>query len=201
MSVRNLSEYRAQVAERRQALSALLGTRVGPAGRVVWEVGSGHGHFLTAYAAAHPEQTCIGVDIASDRVVRAQRKCKRAKLNNLHFFLAEADDFLAAAPADLRFSAVFVLFPDPWPKRRHHKNRVMNPAFLEAVAARAGEGTLLFFRTDHEPYYRHAAGVVAGSPAWMPTDSATLPFEEPTVFEKRADRHFTLVARRRGAPS
>jgi tRNA (guanine-N7-)-methyltransferase len=191
------AEYRARVASRREALGRQLrALLVGDTG-FVWEVGAGHGHFLTAYAAAHKEVTCIGIDIVADRVARAQRKRNRARLERLHFLLAEADDFLACLPETARFSEVYVLFPDPWPKRRHHKNRVMKPSFLEAVAARVGKGGALYFRTDHEPYFREVAASLKGHASWRAEQTDALPFEEPTVFEKRAERHFTLVARRR----
>jgi tRNA (guanine-N7-)-methyltransferase len=185
------------MAERRDHLRIRLLEFISPGSRFVWEVGCGHGHFLAAYAAAHPHERCIGIDIASERIARADRKRERARLANLHFVLAGADDFLAMAPEGSRFSAIFILFPDPWPKRRHHKNRVMNPEFLSAAAAMAGKGAALYFRTDHEAYYRDAAAVVRAHPDWEESDAVALPFEEPTVFQKRAERHFTLVAVRR----
>jgi tRNA (guanine-N7-)-methyltransferase len=184
------------LAERRDLLRRDLLTIVGSSSRLVWEVGSGHGHFLAAYAGAHPGRLCIGIDISSDRVARAKRKRDRAHLGNLHFILADADDFLGAMPEGTRFTDVFLLFPDPWPKRRHHKNRVMNPEFLSAVAARAAKGASLYFRTDHEDYYRVAASLVRDHPGWSESAKGALPFEEPSVFEKRAERHFTLVATR-----
>jgi tRNA (guanine-N7-)-methyltransferase len=189
-------EHGAQVADRRDRLRKRLQEIVpGPSG-FVWEVGSGHGHFLVAYAAAHPGEVCIGIDIASDRVARAERKRERAGLTNLHFLLADSDDFLAAMPDQAAFSAVYLLFPDPWPKRRHHKNRVMKPEFLAVVTVRTKKGAVLCFRTDHEPYYRESLAAVRADRAWAESAGGTLPFEEATVFQKRAVRHFTLVATR-----
>ena len=180
----------------RDELRAQLLEILRPGGSFVWEVGSGHGHFLTAYAAAHPGEFCIGVDIASDRVGRANRKRERARLPNLHFLFADAADFLATVPEGARVSAIFILFPDPWPKRRHHKNRVLSAEFLTAAGALANPGAGLYFRTDHEPYFRAAAAAIREHPHWKEAPGAGLPFEEPTVFEKRAERHFTLVALR-----
>jgi tRNA (guanine-N7-)-methyltransferase len=190
-------EYRAMVERRRDTLQEVF-REILPAGSpFVWEVGSGHGHFLAAYAAAHPEALCIGIDIASDRVARAQRKQVRAGLKNLHFLLADSEDFLAAVPSRARMESIFILFPDPWPKRRHHKNRVMKSAFLDRVAELTAKEARLYFRTDHGPYFEEAAAVVGAHPKWAREDSGELPFEEATVFEKRASAHFTLVARRR----
>jgi tRNA (guanine-N7-)-methyltransferase len=178
-------------------LRRTLAEIIPPSDRFVWEVGCGHGHFLTAYATAHPDQTCIGIDITSDRIVRADRKRERAKLKNLRFIRADADDFLAVMPERARFTSIFILFPDPWPKRRHHKNRVVREAFLTAAAARSGKGVGLHFRTDHDPYFKDVGAAIRAHPDWTESDSSVFPFEEPTVFQKRASRHFTLVAMRR----
>jgi tRNA (guanine-N7-)-methyltransferase len=192
-----LAEHNTHISGRRDDLKGKIESILGSKGKFVWEVGSGHGHFLTAYSAAHPDLKCVGVDIMSDRVIRAHRKRERAKLSQLHFIRADAEDFLAVMPEDSRFISVFVLFPDPWPKRRHHKNRVMNARFLSAVAARSSRETRLYFRTDHEDYFHGASAVLKEHPDWQLEPDAQLPFEEPTVFQKRSKSHFTLVARRR----
>jgi tRNA (guanine-N7-)-methyltransferase len=192
-----LKEHVSHIAERREDLRATVSEIVKPSSRFVWEVGCGHGHFLSAFAKAHPDEVCIGVDIMSDRIVRAERKRARARLANLHFIRAEADDFLAVMADRARFTRIFILFPDPWPKRRHHKNRIVKPEFLTAAAERLQKGASLFFRTDHEPYYRDVAAMLKGHPDWTEPDDSPWPFEEPTVFQKRASRHFSLVATRR----
>jgi tRNA (guanine-N7-)-methyltransferase len=191
------AEHQARIAERRETLRSNLSGTLGRTGPFVWEVGCGHGHFLTAYAAAHSDRTCVGIDISADRISRANRKRERSRLANLHFVLADAEDFLAVMPASAVFDAIFILFPDPWPKRRHQKNRVVTPTFLAAIAAASAKGTLLCFRTDHEEYFLEAAAAVRGHADWIPSNDHVMPFEEPTVFQKRAPSHFTLVAARR----
>jgi tRNA (guanine-N7-)-methyltransferase len=185
------------IAQRRADLRVVLADILNNGSRFVWEVGSGHGHFLTAYSKAHPDITCVGVDITSDRIVRANRKRERGRLKNLHFVRAEADDFLAAMPDGARFASIFILFPDPWPKRRHHKNRVVTPVFLATVAEKSVTGAGLYFRTDHKPYFDAAFTLIDAHPDWEKSDSAAWPFEEESVFQKRAPRHFSLVAARR----
>jgi len=137
-----LSEREARLSALRAELAELFrgrgGGHDGAHERVVLEIGCGHGHFLTAYAAAHPRAFCVGFDIELDRITRAGRKRKRAELEkNLAFVRAEASEFFAALPEHARFSDVFVLFPDPWPKRRHHKNRMIRAEILSALAAHA----------------------------------------------------------------
>jgi tRNA (guanine-N7-)-methyltransferase len=192
-----LAEHASHVSERRDELRRLLAEFSESAPRFVWEVGSGHGHFLTAYAKAHPDEFCIGVDITSDRIARADRKRDRARLRNLQFVRADAADFIAVMPERARFTGVFILFPDPWPKRRHHKNRVVTAEFLTAVAARAPKGAPLYFRTDHEPYYRQVLALMSQHADWSEPKSGAWPFDEATVFQKRAAHHFSLVATRR----
>lgn len=189
------AEHRERLAQRRETLQAAFG-KIFPPGKsaFVWEVGCGHGHFLTAYAQAHPEKLCVGIDLASDRIARAIRKRDRARLANLHFIQAEARFFLEALPPEARFSDVFILFPDPWPKLRHHKHRILQPAFLDAVASRMGEGGRLLFRTDYEPYFQDAAAVVDVHAQWRRVDEPW-PFEFETVFQSRAPSYHSLIAR------
>jgi tRNA (guanine-N7-)-methyltransferase len=164
------------------------------------ELGCGHGHYLNAYAAAHPGEFCIGLDLLADRIERATRKATRARLANLAFVQAEAALFLsalAAYPASCapplppaRLRRVFVLFSDPWPKRRHWKHRVLQPALLDTLAPLAAPGAALHFRTDHPDYFAYARAVVAEHAAWRlasPDEPAEAwPFEHVSVFEERA---------------
>ena len=84
---------------------------------ITLEIGCGHGHFLAAYAAAHPNEYCVGIDIIRDRLERAARKTTRANLTNVSFLLSDARMMVEHLPANMRLNRIFVLFPDPWPKR------------------------------------------------------------------------------------
>ncbi|MDB6170684.1 MAG: SAM-dependent methyltransferase [Verrucomicrobia bacterium] len=192
------AEHNLRIQHRQSDLTAQIGEILNQdrPSAVVWEVGCGHGHFLTAYAAAHPSKRCIGVDITKDRIDRGIRKRDRTKAKNLSFVHADARDFLESLPEHARFSEIFILFPDPWPKRRHHKNRIMQPDFLHAVAKRAGQGTPLCFRTDHEEYFRAAEATLLYHEDWEIVDEPW-PFEHATVFQSRAVSHRSLIARRR----
>ena len=159
------------------------------------EIGCGHGHYLNAFAAAHPGEFCVGIDLLADRIERAERKAKRAKLANLVFVQAEASLFLSALqtwgtepPRAPRLGRIFVLFSDPWPKRRHWKHRVLQPSLLDTLATLATPGARLHFRTDHPEYYDYARDVVVNHPRWnlaSPTEEPW-PFEYVSVFEERA---------------
>lgn len=183
LSASRLAEIRAQLA------------RLLPATQpITLEIGSGHGHFLTAYAEAHTQRLCIGIDLIGDRLERSARKSTRAKLGNIVWMHAEANLFLEALPADTALSEIFVLFSDPWPKRRHWKNRVIQPEFLSLLASKAGQGAKLYFRTDHTHYFEQTCTLINEHTAWTLETSAPWPFELPTVFQKRAISHQSLVA-------
>jgi tRNA (guanine-N7-)-methyltransferase len=195
----SVADYPALITSRRAQLRAALAPQLAGVTALTLEIGCGHGHFLTAYAAAHPDRACLGLDIAADRIGRAQRKRDRARLEHLTFIHADADDLLAALPEGVTLAEVFVLFPDPWPKRRHHKNRLMQPAFLARLAARCRADAALHFRTDYAPYFAEARDVVAAHPDWILRPEAPWPFEHATVFQVRAAAHESFVAQRRPA--
>lgn len=181
------------IAQRRKALSDQL-IPLFPAPRAfVWEIGSGHGHFLTAFAQAHPDQLCIGIDLIGERIARGVRKRDRAKLGGLHFMHAEARLFLEQLPAGATISTVFILFPDPWPKTRHHKHRIIQSSFLTQLRSRMAPGGRLYFRTDYAPYFEDARSTISAHVDWRVTDGPWL-FEHETVFQHRADSYRSLVA-------
>lgn len=188
-----LEFYDSLLEKRLAALRADFFPRLPSAGGkpLAIELGCGHGHYLTAYAAAKPEEYCIGLDLLADRIARAERKAVRAKLTNLAFVQAEASLFLsalAALPERAPLRRVFVLFSDPWPKRRHWKHRVMQTELLDTLAGLTEAGASVHFRTDHPDYFSYAREVVAAHGSWRlaTPEEAPWPFEYVSVFEERA---------------
>lgn len=188
--------HRAILAERRRILREELAPALQHEQPLVWEIGCGHGHFLAAYAQAHADRHCIGIDIAGDRIERAVRKRDRAGLVNLHFLHAEAGLFLETLDPIRQIGTIFILFPDPWPKSRHHKHRLIQSAFLDTAARHATPDCHLYFRTDHAPYHADALKTLSSHPRWEVVDTPW-PFEFETVFQSRAETYQSIVARRR----
>ncbi len=189
-----------RIADLRARLAPLFAGTTLP---VTLEVGSGHGHYLTAYAQAHPERFCIGIDLIPDRLERSARKSTRAGLSNIAWLHADVRLFLEALPDNAHLAEVFILFSDPWPKRRHWKNRVVQSEFLTALATRCAPEARLCFRTDHAPYFSYARDIAAEHPDWRLCSEfeEPWPFELVTVFQQRADSHQSFIARRRaGVP-
>jgi len=182
-----------RLTELRARLAPLLQTQL----PLTLEIGSGHGHFLTAYAEAFPQKFCIGIDIIGDRLDRSERKSTRAALTNIAWVHAEVTLFLEALPAETRLAEIFLLFSDPWPKRRHCKNRVLQTEFLTLLASRAEAGARFCFRTDHAEYFDYAQKIALAHADWSVAEEVW-PFELASVFQNRAENGYqSFIARRR----
>jgi tRNA (guanine-N7-)-methyltransferase len=187
------STHAAAVAARRNQLKGVVAEILARDRPFVFEVGCGNGHFLTAYAQTHPDEVCVGVDQSKDRIERSEKKRQRLGQGNVFFIRAEAADFLAALPSAARFSAIYMLFSDPWPKRRHHKNRLLQDSFLREVAKHSPPGVPFYFRTDHTDYFEAAAREFTAKSGWVPSDRPW-GFEQVTLFQVRAPVYHSLVA-------
>lgn len=182
--------------ELRSAVASLL-SELGSPNELTLELGCGHGHFLSQYAADHPEETCVGIDFSRDRIRRATRKQGRAGLNNLRFVCGEIREFLSVLPPEPVVSRVFVLYPDPWPKRRHRKYRLMSEEFLDQLAVRSEPGCQLYFRTDSDDYFEKTGALVSLHDRWETRFDHKWSYEYSTVFQERTGRSRSLVAFRR----
>lgn len=186
-------EHIERVARRKEALGAAIEAQFRDIAVFVLEIGCGHGHWLTEYAAARPVSACVGIDIIGDRIERSNRKATRSGLDNLHFLKAEADEFLELLPEGRQALEVFVLFPDPWPKKRHWKNRLMNTEFLDRLAQRCADGARLYFRTDHEGYFAWTRELLPELKSWGEDVKTEWPFEWETVFQSKAESYHSLI--------
>lgn len=127
--------------------------------RVELEVGSGSGTFLAAYAAARRDTLLIGTEIKLERCRKAARKLKAAGADNGVILRARAEELLARlAPESL--AAVHVYFPDPWPKRRHRRRRLLRRGVLDEMARLLRPGGCLYLVTDFFDYYLQAVVLI-----------------------------------------
>lgn len=132
-------------------------------GEVEVELGCADARFLFERAVAHPSLTCVGVEIRRDLVDDVNARAERAGLDGLRAVFANANtDFDALFP-DGRLARVFVNFPDPWFKRRHHKRRVLTPELAAVLHRKLVPGGTLFFQSDVRELAEDARAVVEES--------------------------------------
>jgi tRNA (guanine-N7-)-methyltransferase len=135
------------------------------------ELGSGDGSFLAAYAAAHPEHNFIGIERLLGRIRKTERKARRAGLVNLRCVRIESAYFLDFLLPRHCVSVLHIYFPDPWPKRKHRRHRLINEQFPGIAAqALALDGKVLL-RTDDEDYFRQMLEVFRGSPLFREAET------------------------------
>ncbi|MGE3301964.1 MAG: tRNA (guanosine(46)-N7)-methyltransferase TrmB [Hyphomonadaceae bacterium] len=124
---------------------------VAPFSRVVLEIGFGAGEHLAAQAAAHPETVFLGAEPFLNGVAACLRRIEEAGVANVRLHHGDARDLLAALPP-ASLDGAYILFPDPWPKKRHWKRRLAQPEFAAALARVLKPGGEVRFATDWAHY-------------------------------------------------
>ncbi len=127
------------------------------------EIGSGKGTFLTDQAKDRPEVNFLGLERAHKYWMYSSDRLRRNGCLNTRMILADATIFVSENLADTSLSAIHIFFPDPWPKKRHHKRRLIQGPFLEQAERVLEEGGRLQIVTDFEGYYRQIERVVRAS--------------------------------------
>jgi len=187
---RFLEDRTARISILRANLEAFL-----PEGSAITlEIGCGHGHFLTAFAEAHAETFCLGIDLVSKRIRKATLKGDKRGLDNLLFMKAEVTEFLEAWPPSCEVGTLFVLYPDPWPKKRHEKNRILRSAVLDQLARISSPAAMLHFRTDDPRNFAWVREVLTAHPRWRIQEAFPWPFESPSFFQDLLGIHESLSA-------
>jgi len=175
--------------------------------RPVWlEIGFGGGEHLAAQAEGHSEIGFIGCEIFENGIARLLAEIDRRRLANIRIFADDARLLIAALPA-AALARVFVLFPDPWPKARHHKRRLMSTEILDRLAAVMDDGAELRLATDDAGLLSWMLDRITRHPEfeWLarrPQDWRQRPADwPPTRYEEKAraagrSPYFLCVARR-----
>jgi tRNA (guanine-N7-)-methyltransferase len=154
------------------------------------EIGFGNGENLAALAQAHPERDFLGVEVHRPGVGRLLRTLESQQLTNVRVVCHDAVEVLAQQIAPQWLQEILIFFPDPWPKKRHHKRRLVQGAFVLLLLERLARDGVLRIATDWHPYALEMLATLAGSAQLLnlaPDGTfVSRPAErEPTRFERR----------------
>ncbi len=152
------------------------------------DLGCGDGSFLCALAQRMPDKNFLGIERLAGRIRSAARKA--AGLGNVRLLRMEtsyAARYLLPAEAVETF---YLLFPDPWPKRRHHRRRIVTPDFLSSIHAAFRKNGIIYIATDHLDYFEKIKEVARSNPAFAVAD---LDIDLPPS-------RFALIFQQKGAP-
>lgn len=148
------------------------------------DVGCGKGRFLLAHAAEHPASNFLGIDRMLRRIRKVDRKIVRAGLTNVRLFRMEAYYAISHLFPAEQIAAYYILFPDPWPKKKHHDHRLFNPPFVDALHRTLVPGAAVHIATDHRPYFDEIYPIMKREaerfeeiPAWEPAGHERTDFE------------------------
>ena len=156
------------------------------------EIGFGNGESLVALAAAHPEEDFLGIEVHRPGVGHLMLRAEALGLANLRVASRDAVEILGARVPDASLDTVLLYFPDPWPKKRHHKRRIVQPGFVELVARKLKTGGRFRLATDWQPYAEQMLEVLSASATFENECGAgysARPASRPlTRFESRGQR-------------
>ncbi len=148
------------------------------------EIGCGNGRFLTARATKNPEIAYIGVERMMERIRRCSRKAERGNLPNLQFLRVEAGRFVRELLPDRCVQAMYLFFPDPWPKRRHHKNRFFQREMCDVLNRILIPGGIMYISTDHQEYFNEMDKYLREDPRFEAVPPLIREEDEQTDFER-----------------
>lgn len=175
-----------------------------PASRpLIVDVGCGKGRFLTARALGDDTHNYLGIDRLLVRLRKTAKKIQRMQLTNVRLLRIEASYAIEYLIPDGRVAAYFILFPDPWPKKRHHKRRLFTAAFLDSLDRTLEPQGCVHFATDHLAYFEDVHDVLAADERFLaedpfvPSDDERSEFE--TIFRRQGAEIGRCSFRRHGA--
>jgi tRNA (guanine-N7-)-methyltransferase len=141
---------------------------------VEMEIGCGKGGFLLRQARAHPERNYFAVEWANEFFRFAADRMARWGVVNVRIMRTDAGRLMTHHIAPASLAALHVYHPDPWPKRRHHKRRLFQPAFVEAAVRALQPDGRWAIQTDHAGYFEVIRDLTTARP-----DLESIPFEDP----------------------
>jgi len=204
--IRSFVHRRGHITQRQQQALALFASRwcvpyqprvldvdqcFGRSAPTILEIGFGMGETTAQIALARPDEDFLGVEVFNAGVGAMLQRIEAHRLHNVRLIQHDAVEVLRDMVAPGSLAGVHIFFPDPWPKKRHHKRRLIQPTFVALLASRMRSGAYLHCATDWEHYAQQMLAVLAAEPLLENTcaDFAPRPAYRPqTKFETRGLR-------------
>jgi len=165
-----------------------LATVFGNAAPTVLEIGCGMGETTAAIAHANPRNNYLGIEVHSPGVGSLLKLIEEKQLTNLRIIQHDAVDVVERMLAPACLAGIHIFFPDPWPKKRHHKRRLIQPPFVQLAASRLIPGGYIHLATDWQDYAEQMLEVLSNEPLLENTAaafSARPDYRPLTKFEQR----------------
>lgn len=165
----------------------------GRQGPLTLEIGFGNGDSLAAMATQEPETDFVGIEVHRPGVGRLLRQIEQRELTNVRIFSHDAVEVLSRCIDDHSLDRILLFFPDPWPKKKHHKRRIVQHGFVQLVARKLKPGGIFHMATDWQPYAEHMMEVMQvsllfGNEAGKGRYSSRPAYRPVTKFEQRGKR-------------
>lgn len=181
-----LPRYGVPFAERRIDLAGVFGRDA----RRVLDIGFGDGEALLTTAANHPDIDYLGVEIHEPGIGHLLLLLERAGADNVRIVARDAVEVVEHMLGNASIHAINLFFPDPWPKKRHHKRRIVQPDFVRECARILDSGGLMHVATDWANYAEHTSAIFAASAEFERVNPDSLrgdplAYRPPTKFERR----------------
>ncbi len=157
----------------------------GRKGVTVLEIGFGGGEALLQMARDHPEWNFLGIEVYRPGIGKLLRALATERIGNVRLLIGDAAEILPQNFPDGVLDRIHLFFPDPWPKKRHHKRRLVQPPFVETVARKLKMGGLFHLATDWPDYAEQIEQVVEASGRFL---SVPPPPRPKTKYQLRAER-------------
>jgi tRNA (guanine-N7-)-methyltransferase len=148
------------------------------------ELGCGDASFLVEYARRNPERNFIGVERLLGRIQKLDRKGRRAALTNLRGVRIESSYFLQHLLPPHSAAVLHIYFPDPWPKKKHRRHRLIGESFPALAHTTLAPGGMVYLRTDDGDYFRQMTEVFAASREFRKIETPAELAEITTDFER-----------------
>jgi len=164
---------------------------------VILEIGFGNGELLATVAQQHPDKNFLGIEVHRPGVGHLLLKLEEHSINNVRVICQDAIEVLSHSIPEHSLEAVWLFFPDPWPKKKHHKRRIVNQEFLDLVARALTSTGHLHLATDWQDYAEHMISTVSSDPRFILMSESTAE-KGPSLLDGRPGTKFERRGRIKG---